>query len=41
MVKCGGCCEWFHGMCDRIPEKPFNKKYVKWYCHKCLLLEKA
>ena len=41
MVKCDGCCEWFHRMCERIPEKPFNEKYVKWYCHKCLLLEKA
>ena len=41
MVKCDGCCEWFHRMCDRIPEKPFNEKYVKWFCHKCLLLEKA
>ena len=41
MVKCDGSCEWFHRMCERIPEKPFNEKYVKWYCHKCLLLEKA
>ena len=41
MVKCDGCCEWFHRMCERIPEKPFNEKYVKWYCYKCLLLEKA
>ena len=41
MVKCDGCCEWFYRMCERIPEKPFNKKYVNWYCHKCLLQEKA
>ena len=41
MAKCHGCCEWFHRMCERIPEKPFNKKYVNWYCHKCLLQEKA
>ena len=41
MVKCDECCEWFHRMCERIPEKPFNEKYVKWYCHKCLLLQKA
>ena len=41
MVKCDGCCQWFHRMCQHIPEKPFNEKYVKWYCHRCLLLEKA
>ena len=41
MVICNRCCEWFHRTCERIPEKPFNEKYVKWYCHKCLLLEKA
>ena len=41
MVQCDKCCEWFQRMCERIPEKPFNEKYVKWYCHKCLLLEKA
>ena len=41
IVKCDGCCEWFHRMCERIPEKPFNEKYVKSYCHKCLLQEKA
>ena len=40
MVKCDKCCEWFHRMCERIPEKPFNEKYVKWYCRKCLLLGK-
>ena len=40
MVKCDGCCEWFSRMCERIPEKPFNEKYVKWYCRKCLLLKK-
>ena len=28
-VKCDGCCEWFQSMCERIPEKPFNKKNVK------------
>ena len=39
MVKCDGCCEWFHRMCERIPDKPFNEKHLKWYCHKCLLLE--
>ena len=41
MVKCDGCCEWFQRMCECIPEKPFNEKYVKWYCHKCLLLKKT
>ena len=41
MVKCDECCEWFHRMCEHIPEKPFNEKYVKWYCLKCLLLEKV
>ena len=41
MVKFDGCCELFHGMCKRIPEKPFNEKYVKWYCRQCLLLEKT
>ena len=41
MVKCDGCCEWFRRMWERITEKPFNKKHVKWYCHKFLLLEKV
>ena len=39
MVKYDGCCEWFHRMCQCIPDKPFNEKYVKWYCSKCLLQE--
>ena len=39
MVKYNGYCQWFHRMCECIPDKPFKEKYVKWYCHKCLLLE--
>ena len=40
MAKCDRCCEWFPRMYEHIPEKPFNEKYVKWYCRKCLLLKK-
>ena len=41
MLKCDGCCEWFQRMCEQIPEKSFNEKYVEWYCRKCLQPEKA
>ena len=29
MTKCDECYGWFHRMCERMPEKPFNEKYVK------------
>ena len=41
MVKCDKCCEWFHRVWESIPKTNFIVKEVKWYCHKCLLLEKA
>ena len=41
MVKFDGCCDWFHRMSERIPEKPFNEKYIKCYCRYVFTTKKS
>ena len=37
MAKCCSYKEWFHRMCERIPDKVFSQKNLKieWVCLKC------
>ena len=37
MVECSDCSEWFHRMCERIPDAVFRKKNSKcdWLCYQC------
>ena len=35
MVECIDCSEWFHGLCERVPDAMFCKKNSKchWFCY--------
>ena len=35
MVECSGCLEWFHRMCERIPDIVFSKTDCNWFCYQC------
>jgi len=37
MVECSKCGQWFHRMCERIPESVFLKRNCKslWFCFSC------
>ncbi|XP_047145632.2 uncharacterized protein LOC124818650 [Hydra vulgaris] len=37
MAQCNHCQQWFHRMCENIPDFVFSKKNCRlpWYCHCC------
>ena len=35
MVECSKCGEWFHRMCEWIPEDIFKKQKIEWLCRSC------
>ena len=36
MVECSRCLEWYHRMCERIPDSVLNDSDKIWYCQLCL-----